>query len=163
MSKKDVKEPLTFSASHTRLRHSPRKARLVMELVRNKPVTEALNILKFTHNRAARHIEKVIKSAIANAEDQSNKRNLNINPDELVVCEGMVGDSITFSRWRPRSRGSAAPYKRYFCNLYIKLCRSSDLEALKLYRTIKSQKLRVDRIKDLKGLELVGATASEEK
>ncbi|NUQ35613.1 MAG: 50S ribosomal protein L22 [Planctomycetaceae bacterium] len=161
MSKTKVKAPLTFSATRKGLRQSARKARLVMTLVRGKHVPEALGILKFTHNRAARHIEKLINSAVANAENQSNRENLGIDGKELVICEAMVGDGFSFARWRSRSRGSASRYKRYFCNLYLKLCRPDDVDALKLYHTITSQKRRVDRIKDLKGLEVVAAKENE--
>ena len=157
MPKLKVKEPLQFSATHSRHSQSPRKARLVMDMVRGKSVVDALTILKFTHNRAARHIEKLVKSAAANAEDHSNRGNLGVDAEQLVLSEAMVGVGPNLGRWRPVSRGASHRYKRYRCNLSVKLCRPDDLEALKFYRRIVSQKLRVDRIKDLKGLEIVGA------
>jgi len=160
MGKMQVKSPRQYEASFKRLRQSPKKAKLVMELVRGKNVVEALNTLKFTHNRAARHIEATIKSAMANAEDLSNRDNTGIDANSLVVCEARVEDSLRLKRWRPRSRGMANPMKRRYCHLRIKLIRPEDLEALKLYQKIQSQKMRVDRIKDLKGLEVVGAEAS---
>lgn len=162
MGKLKVKAPRQFEATLRRLRHSPKKAKLVMDMVRGKNVVDALNTLKFTHNRAARHIEKTIRSAMANAEDLSNRDGLGIDAESLVVCEARVEESIILKRWRPRSRGMANPMARRFSHLHIKLIRPEDLEALQLYRKIVSQKLRVDRIDDLKGLEVIGGEAKAE-
>lgn len=84
------------------IRISPRKARLVADLVRGKEVGEALTILRFTPRKAARLIEKVLNSAIANAE-----HNLELATDSLIVRRAFVDEGPTMKRWRPRAFGRA--------------------------------------------------------
>lgn len=85
------------------VRISPRKARLVIDLIRGKSVDEALAILRFTPRAASPVIEKVLRSAIANAE-----HNHNMNPGELVVEKAMVDEGPTMKRFRPRAQGRAS-------------------------------------------------------
>ncbi|WP_169713776.1 50S ribosomal protein L22 [Paludifilum halophilum] len=84
------------------VRIAPRKARLVIDLIRGKSVGEALAILKFTPRAASPVIEKVLKSAVANAE-----HNYNLNPEELVVEKALVDEGPTMKRFRPRAMGRA--------------------------------------------------------
>lgn len=161
MKKPKIKAPRSFDATHRGLRQSARKARLVMDMVRDKNVNEALDILKFTHNRAARHIERVIRSAMANAESASNRENLGLDAESLVVVEARVDQAAGLWRFRSRSRGSSAPVKRHFCHLLVKLSRAEDIAALKLYRRVASRKMRPDRIKDI-ALILADAGAGSE-
>ncbi len=86
------------------LRMAPRKVRLVADLVRGRPVGEAIQILRFTHRRASLPIRKVIESAVANAE---NNHGLDI--DQLWVREIRVDEGPTLKRWRPRAQGRAFP------------------------------------------------------
>jgi len=85
------------------VRITPRKARLVIDLIRGKRVGEAYAILKNTDKKAADVIEKVLKSAIANAD-----HNLNLDVDELFVKEAFVNEGTTLKRFRARARGSAS-------------------------------------------------------
>ncbi|MDR6226952.1 50S ribosomal protein L22 [Desmospora profundinema] len=85
------------------VRIAPRKARLVIDLIRGKSVGEALAILKFTPRAASPLIEKVLKSAIANAE-----HNYNLDPENLVVEKAMVDEGPTMKRFRPRAMGRAS-------------------------------------------------------
>jgi large subunit ribosomal protein L22 len=80
------------------LKGSPQKARLVVDLVRGKKVEEALSILQFSPKRAAKLIEKVVRSAVANAEHES----ATVNVEELVVKELRVDSGPT--KWRRRVR-----------------------------------------------------------
>ncbi|EOT46410.1 MULTISPECIES: 50S ribosomal protein L22 [Enterococcus] len=89
------------------VRVSPRKSRLVMDLIRGKNVAEAIAILKFTPNKAAGIIEKVLMSAIANAEN-----NFDLDVENLVVSEGFVNEGPTMKRFRPRAKGSASPINK---------------------------------------------------
>jgi large subunit ribosomal protein L22 len=89
------------------IRISPRKARQVVDLIRGKKVGEALAILKFTPQRAAAAIEKVVKSAAANAE-----HNLEMNKDVLVVAEAFVDQGPSLRRYNPRAMGRADMIKR---------------------------------------------------
>mgnify|MGYP001005155548 CR=1 FL=1 len=84
------------------IRISPRKARQVMDLIRGKDVREALAILKFTPNKGAELIEKVLKSAVSNAE-----HNYEMDVDSLVVSRCYVDEGPTLKRFKPRAMGRA--------------------------------------------------------
>lgn len=83
---------------------APRKVRIVVDLIRGKSVSEALAILRFVPKRASTVIEKVVKSAAANAE-----HNLDMSRDDLYVAEAYVDQGPTLKRIQPRQRGQAFP------------------------------------------------------
>ena len=90
------------------IRLSPRKARLVADLVRGKTVAEALAILQYSPQVAARHIEKVLRSAVANAEHEQR-----VDVDALYVKRVFVDEGPTAKRFLPRAHGRATPlFKR---------------------------------------------------
>ncbi len=82
------------------VRIAPRKVRALVDLVRGKSVDEALSLLKHIPKRGSRVVEKVLKSAVANAE-----HNYDLDPDVLYVAEAYVDQGPTMKRWRPRMRG----------------------------------------------------------
>jgi large subunit ribosomal protein L22 len=82
------------------IRMSAQKVRLVLDVVRGKPVNEALAVLKFLPHRAAGPVAKALKSAAANAEN-----NFNLDPDNLVITHAVADEGRTLKRWRPRARG----------------------------------------------------------
>ena len=84
------------------IRVSPRKARLVALNVKGRPVEDAMNILKFTPNKAAGIISKVMRSALANAEQVPGT-----DVDALVVKQVIVNEGPTWKRFMPRSQGRA--------------------------------------------------------
>ena len=84
------------------VRIAPRKVRVVMNLIRGKNVADAFAILKFTPKAGAEVIEKVLKSAVANAEN-----NFDMNVDKLYVASAYVDQGPTLKRIHPRSRGQA--------------------------------------------------------
>lgn len=84
------------------VRVSPRKARLVVDLIRGKSVPDAQAILKFTPRGAAEVVEKVLNSAVSNAEHQ-----LRVKADDLVVARTYVDEGPTLKRIRPRAMGRA--------------------------------------------------------
>lgn len=94
-------------ATANTVRTSPRKARLVIDLIRGKSVAEAISILKYTPNKAATLIEKVLMSAVANAEN-----NYDLDVEDLVVSEAFVNEGPTMKRFRPRAKGSASPINK---------------------------------------------------
>ena len=98
------------------VRMSPRKARLVIEHIRGRSVPEARTVLAFTPRAAAREIEKVLSSAVANAE-----ANHDLDGDELVVSAAYVDEGPVMKRWRPRARGRAARIKKPTCHITVKL------------------------------------------
>ena len=84
------------------VRISPRKARIVAEIIKGKPVEDALNILKFTPKKAARIINKVLNSALANAE-----QNYSLDVDNLYVKQVRVDGGPSWKRIQPRAMGRA--------------------------------------------------------
>jgi len=97
---------------------SPRKARLVTDLVRGRSVPEARTILAFTERAAAIEVEKVLRSAVANAE--SNPA-LHWNGDQLVVAAAYVDEGPTIKRWRARARGRVARIRKRTCHITIQV------------------------------------------
>jgi len=88
-------------------RVSPRKARLVANMVRGKDVSQALEMLHFNHKKSAALIRKLIESAIANAEYKAGQQNVVVDIDDLYVREIFVDQGPTLRRFRPRARGMA--------------------------------------------------------
>lgn len=93
---------MQVSATAKRLRISPQKARLVVDMVRGKPVSDALDILTFSTQKGAVLVRKVVESAIANAEN-----NEGADIDELKVSEVFVNEGLTMKRIKPRAKGRA--------------------------------------------------------
>ncbi len=96
------------SATYKYIRISPQKARLVVDLIRGKSVSEALSILNFTKKKITRDIEQVLKSAVSNAEQKSE----HLDVDELVVSKIYVNDGPRQKRIRPAPMGRAYRYQR---------------------------------------------------
>jgi len=96
------------------LRTSGQKLNLVAQMIRGKKVEKALAELQFSHKRIAGPVRKTLESAIANAEN-----NHNLEPDQLVVAEAYVGDSLVMKRFMARGRGHSARLERTFSNLTI--------------------------------------------
>lgn len=90
-------------ASAKTVRIAPRKVRLVVDLIRGKSIGEAISILKFTPRGASPVVEKVLMSAIANAE-----HNYDLALENLYVSEAYVNEGPTLKRFRPRAKGSAS-------------------------------------------------------
>ncbi|KGT38873.1 MAG: 50S ribosomal protein L22 [Weizmannia coagulans] len=96
------------------VRIAPRKARLVIDLIRGKQVGEALSILKFTPKAASPVIEKVLNSAIANAE-----HNYDMDANDLVVEKAYVDEGPTMKRFRPRAMGRASQINKRTSHITI--------------------------------------------
>ena len=111
------------TASAKYLRGSAQKARLVVDMIRGKDVNQALAILRFTKKRAAGHIEKCMRSAIANANEAAEKANISIDPDDLWVRTAFVdrGPTKNRRRVRPAPQGRAYREQRHFCHVTISL------------------------------------------
>jgi large subunit ribosomal protein L22 len=111
------------TASAKYLRGSAQKARLVVDMIRGKDVNQALAILRFTKKRAAGHVEKCMRSAIANANEAAEKANISIDPDDLWVRTAFVdrGPTKNRRRVRPAPQGRAYREQRHFCHVTISL------------------------------------------
>ena len=112
-----AEQPRTQVRAEARyVRTAPRKAQLVAEQIRGRSVPEARTILAFMTRDAARDVERVLSSAVANAE-----ANHNLDGDELYVSAATVGAGPTLKRWRARARGRVARIKKRTCHITIAL------------------------------------------
>lgn len=98
---------MAFRAVHKHARISARKVRALADMVRGKYADEALDILKYQPQRGARLLEKVILSALGNAQDPDQNAGRSVNVDQLVVVDARVDGGPMFKRIRPRARGMA--------------------------------------------------------
>lgn len=115
MAKKQPK-PEASRAVLRNIRIAPRKVRLVVNLVKGKPVQHALDLLKMTNKRAAPVIYKMIQSAIANATDKST-----VDVDRLIVGDSFVDGGTSLKRWLPRAQGRATGIQKRTSHITIKL------------------------------------------
>src|SRR5947199_1351303 len=113
---------MEYRAIHRHADMSARKVRPFAALIRNRPADEALELLRFLPNKAARLLEQVLKSALGNAEDRGAR-----DIDELVVVESRVDGGPIMKRIMPRARGTAYAIKRRDSHIHITL---SDLEPM---------------------------------
>jgi len=101
------------------LKTTPRKARLVADVVRGRNVNEALNLLKLGIKKdVAEDIAKLISSAVANL---SNNNDANVEVDSLRVSEIKVDEGPMMKRFRPRAKGSASPVLKRMCHISVTL------------------------------------------
>jgi large subunit ribosomal protein L22 len=104
------------------VRSSARKARLVTDLIRGRSVPEARTILAFSDRAVARDVEKVLRSAVANAESRPD---LHWNGDDLVIVTAYADEGPTLKRWRARARGRVARIRKRTCHITIVLAQGS--------------------------------------
>src|SRR5215210_1890977 len=116
MAKADQDGRTAVRAQAKWIRVSPRKARLVVDHIRGRTVPEARTVLAFTPRAAAREIEKVLRSAVANAET-----NHGLVGDELLVASAYVDEGPTLKRWRARARGRVARIRKRTCHITLEL------------------------------------------
>ncbi len=109
-----------MQASLSNYRQSPRKVRLVTNLVKGKTVHEALQTLRFLDKRAAHPIEKLINSAFTNAKQQGA-----VSADDLVVSDIQVNKGVVLKRMMPRARGSAARIHKHSSHVRLVLAPKS--------------------------------------
>jgi large subunit ribosomal protein L22 len=107
---------MLYKALYRHADSGSRKVRKFADMVRGRPADEALEMLKYMHNKGARLLEQVIKSAVGNAEDRGAR-----DATELVVVESRVDDGPIIKRFQPRARGSAFPIKKRLCHIHVTL------------------------------------------
>ena len=127
------------------LKGSPRKARLVIDLIRGVNVSRALSILKFTDKRAADPIAQCLNSAIANATYKAEQQNIAIDPDDLWVktCFVDMGPTKGRRRMRPAPQGRAYREQRHYCHITIHV---TSEEKAKTEEQLRLEALRDERI-----------------
>ena len=104
-----------MKASATHIRIAPRKVRMVVDTVRGKSVSQALSILAFTRKKAALPVQKLLKSALANAAENDGISDV----DTLVIDRIMVDEGPTLKRYMPRARGRASPIRKRTSHIRI--------------------------------------------
>ncbi len=97
------------SATARGVRMSPRKMRLVVDQIRGKSVNDAYAILQFSKKAASEPIDKLLRSAVANATYKADEAGETLDVDELIVREAYVDEGRTLRRWRARAYGRATP------------------------------------------------------
>ena len=111
-----VKERTEVRAEARYVRAAPRKAQLIVDQIRGRPVPEARTILAFMTRDAARDVRRVLDSAAANAE-----ANHGLDSDDLYVVSAFVGAGPTLKRWKARARGRVGRIKKRTCHITIAL------------------------------------------
>jgi large subunit ribosomal protein L22 len=107
---------MDYTATHKYADMSARKIRPFATLIRGRAADEALELLRFLPNKSARLLERVVKSALGNAEYRGAR-----DLDDLVVIESRVDDAPMLKRIMPRARGTAYPIKRRYAHIHITL------------------------------------------
>ena len=107
---------MQYNAIHRYVDMSPRKIRPFATLIRGRTAEEALELLRFVHNRSARLLEQVVKSALGNAEFRGAR-----DIEELIVSESRVDGGPIMKRIMPRARGTAYPIKRRIAHIHVTL------------------------------------------
>lgn len=107
---------MEVKAIYRYVRMSAFKLRDVTREIQGKPVAAALDIVAFSPKKAAFFVQKTLKSAIANAENNHNLRS-----EKLVVKEAVAGEGATIKRFIPKARGSAGPIRKRTCHIFITL------------------------------------------
>jgi large subunit ribosomal protein L22 len=102
-------QPREARAMQRSTRQSPYKMRLVIDQIRGRSVNEALSLLAFSKKHAAKQIEKVVRSAVANAENAARSQNASIDVDDLVIKYAVINEGPKLKRWTPAAMGRATP------------------------------------------------------
>ena len=106
----------TAFARASQVNVTPMKARRVIDLIRNKPASDALSVLRFAPQAASEPVAKVLASAIANAEN-----NFNLDPETLVVSRAFVDEGPTLKRFQPRAQGRAFRIRKRTSHITIEV------------------------------------------
>ncbi len=112
---------MAFKSTHKYARISPRKVRPLADMVRGKFVDEALDILRYQPQRGARMLEKVIRTALANAQDPDQNPGRIVGEWDLFISEACIDGGPMFKRMRPRARGMAFVIKKRMSPIRVKI------------------------------------------
>jgi large subunit ribosomal protein L22 len=120
-----------FRAEARFQRVSPQKAKLVLDLIKGQPVEAAINTVAFTNKRIAPVVEKVLRSAIANAQHLSDERGLDVDVDNLIVKTAVANEGPRMKRIRPAPMGRAFRYQRRIAHIIITVAEKKAAEVAK--------------------------------
>jgi large subunit ribosomal protein L22 len=110
---------MEFKAQARFVRVSPQKARLVLDLIKGRRVEDALNTLTYTNKRIAARVEKLLRSAVENANYLSSEKNIDVNVDNLYVKHAVANDGPRMKRIRPAPMGRAFRYVRRISHIEL--------------------------------------------
>lgn len=119
---------MAYKATHKYARISARKVRPLADLVRGRFADEALELLKYQPHRGARMLEKVLRSAVGNAQDPDQNRGQTVAVERLVVTDARIDGGPTFKRIRPRARGMAYGILRRTAHISVELAAIDELD-----------------------------------
>ena len=119
MAKTKAPNTIEFRAEAKFQRGSPQKAKLVLDLIKGQHVEAAINTVAFTNKRIAPVVEKVLRSAIANAQHLSDERGLDVDVDNLIVKTAVANEGPRMKRIRPAPMGRAFRYQRRIAHIII--------------------------------------------
>lgn len=129
-----------MKASLKNYRQSPRKVRLVADVIRGKRVDDALITLSVTNKRASKAVEKVLRSAVANAQENFGKESKDLEVKEVTVNEG-----VTLHRYMPRAFGRATPINKRTSHIYIALTDTTEGEEAALKKDTEAPKAKTEK------------------
>jgi large subunit ribosomal protein L22 len=107
---------MPWQATQKHARIAPRKARLIADMIRGFKAGYALELLQFTHNRGARLVEKIVRSAMANADEQGRA-----DAEDLVISKCWVDEGPVIKRWHPKDRGRAHPINKRTSHITVEV------------------------------------------
>ena len=137
------------SAIQRTARQSPYKMRLVIDQIRGKDVNEALGLLRFSKKHAAKQIEKVLNSAVANAEFKSRGGNEPVDVDTLYISHAIVNEGPALRRFMPAAQGRATPIRKRTSHVEIVL----DARELRASRSARSPERSTAKVRAARGSE----------
>ena len=137
------------SAIQRTARQSPYKMRLVIDQIRGKDVNEALGLLRFSKKHAAKQIEKVLNSAVANAEFKSREGNEPVDVDTLYISHAIVNEGPALRRFMPAAQGRATPIRKRSSHVEIVL----DARELRASRSARSPERSTAKVRAARGSE----------
>ena len=140
------------------LRISPRKVRLVADLIRGKPVLEAKNILSFTNKRSAPILLKLLNQAVANTKSQYE-----VKDEELYISKIAVDEGPRYKRWRPVSRGMAHPIQKKTSHIHIVLDTLKKERPKRIVETKPKEKVSQKGLKELAKEKVKESEVQKEK
>lgn len=130
------------------IRTSPQKMRLLADMVRDKTVGQAIDLLHFSGKPTALPLEKALKSALANLMNQDDARG--VDADTVMVKEINVQDAPRLKRWLPRAMGRATPIIKRSCHIFVKVAEDPEKMAKRLAETTEKRAKRVAASKKAK-------------
>jgi large subunit ribosomal protein L22 len=142
MAAVETEQQRTVRAQAKYVHSSARKARLITDLIRGRSVPEARTILAFSKRAVAEDVEKVLHSAVANAESRPD---LHWNGDDLVVVTAYADEGPTLKRFRPRARGRASSIHKRMCHITVELAPSPAALAVAAAEAAKPKRQRAPK------------------